>query len=204
MYALLVAVAAVIGITIYGSCSADEDYGDYYYSSNELGTRAERIMERGNEGNGNSLPSVEMIKNNNVVADKMNTAWSMTINCLQKNHQRIEHGFFIYYNPSNGSFDCSEICPGTPIECGQTDKTFTLPALPIPSGHVLCGLFHTHTSLRYCPTKFRETGLSGVDSAAANSLTIPILLEDYTAPYIYGGESENMPHKLYSYNPNEV
>ncbi len=26
MYALLIAVAAVIGITIYGSCSADEDY----------------------------------------------------------------------------------------------------------------------------------------------------------------------------------
>jgi len=53
------------------------------------------------------------------------------------------------------------------VECGQPDKTFTLPALPIPSGHVLCGLFHTHTSLRYCPTKFRKTGLSGGDSAAA-------------------------------------
>ena len=26
MYALLIAVAAMIGITIYGSCSADEDY----------------------------------------------------------------------------------------------------------------------------------------------------------------------------------
>ena len=29
MYALLIAVAAMIGITIYGSCSADEDYGEY-------------------------------------------------------------------------------------------------------------------------------------------------------------------------------
>ena len=29
IYALLIAVAAMIGVTIYGSCSADEDYGDY-------------------------------------------------------------------------------------------------------------------------------------------------------------------------------
>ena len=39
MYALLIAVAACIGITIYASCSADEDYD--YYSGNELSTRAE-------------------------------------------------------------------------------------------------------------------------------------------------------------------
>ena len=31
MYALLVAVAAMIGITIYGSCSADEDYGNSHW-----------------------------------------------------------------------------------------------------------------------------------------------------------------------------
>ena len=47
MYALLIAVAACIGITINGSCSADEDYD--YYSGNELTTRAEREMGRGNE-----------------------------------------------------------------------------------------------------------------------------------------------------------
>jgi len=34
MYALLVAVAVMIGITIYGSCSADEDY-DCYSSKDE-------------------------------------------------------------------------------------------------------------------------------------------------------------------------
>ncbi len=50
MYALLVAVAACIGITIYASCSADEDYD--YYSGNELSTRAERDMGRGVEGQG--------------------------------------------------------------------------------------------------------------------------------------------------------
>ena len=32
MYALLVAVATMIGITIYGSCSADEDYGYVSYA----------------------------------------------------------------------------------------------------------------------------------------------------------------------------
>lgn len=45
MYALLVAVVAMIGITMYGSCSADGDYD--YYSSQELSTRAEREMGRG-------------------------------------------------------------------------------------------------------------------------------------------------------------
>ena len=42
MYALLVAVAAMIGITIYGSCSADEDFWgfDNEYASSE-NTRSE-------------------------------------------------------------------------------------------------------------------------------------------------------------------
>jgi hypothetical protein len=48
MYALLIAVAAVIGITIYASCSADEDF-DYSSDNNELFTRAEREMGRGVE-----------------------------------------------------------------------------------------------------------------------------------------------------------
>lgn len=48
MYALLVAVVALIGITIYGSCSADEDY-DGYSSKDELFTLADSIMGRGVE-----------------------------------------------------------------------------------------------------------------------------------------------------------
>ena len=47
MYVLLIAVATCIGFTINSSCSADEDYD--YYSGNELTTRAERAMGRGNE-----------------------------------------------------------------------------------------------------------------------------------------------------------
>ena len=46
MYALLVAVAACIGITIYASCSADEDY-DGYASKDELFTLADGEMGRG-------------------------------------------------------------------------------------------------------------------------------------------------------------
>ena len=46
MYALLIAVAAMIGITIYGSCSADEDY-DNYSSGDELFTLANGEMGRG-------------------------------------------------------------------------------------------------------------------------------------------------------------
>ena len=53
MYALLVAVAAVIGITIYGSCSADDDY-DNYSSGNELFTLADGEMSlRSDVGGGN-------------------------------------------------------------------------------------------------------------------------------------------------------
>ena len=62
MYALLVAVAVMIGITIYGSCSADEDYD--YYSRQELSTRAEREMGMGNEGNTLTYPTANEILNN--------------------------------------------------------------------------------------------------------------------------------------------
>ena len=48
MCVLLIAVAAVIGITIYGSCSADEDY-DNYSSADELFTLADGEMGRGEE-----------------------------------------------------------------------------------------------------------------------------------------------------------
>jgi hypothetical protein len=48
MYALLIAVAACIGITIYASCSADEDY-DGYASKDELFTLADGEMGRGAE-----------------------------------------------------------------------------------------------------------------------------------------------------------
>lgn len=43
MYALLIAVATMIGVTIYVSCSADEDY-DGYSSDDELFTLAEKEM----------------------------------------------------------------------------------------------------------------------------------------------------------------
>ena len=49
MYALLIAVAAMIGITIYGSCSADEDY-DGYSSKDELFTLADGEMNLRSEG----------------------------------------------------------------------------------------------------------------------------------------------------------
>ena len=48
MYALLVAVAAVIGITIYGSCSADEDFwgfDDEYTSTENTRSEAKDVSE---------------------------------------------------------------------------------------------------------------------------------------------------------------
>ena len=54
MYALLVAVAVMIGITIYGSCSADEDYGDYS-SRDELFTLADGEMNLRSEEQGTAI-----------------------------------------------------------------------------------------------------------------------------------------------------
>lgn len=54
MYALLIAVAAMIGITIYGSCSADEDYGDYS-SRDELFTLADGEMNLRSEEQGTAI-----------------------------------------------------------------------------------------------------------------------------------------------------
>ena len=55
MYALLIAVAACIGITIYASCSADEDY-DNYSTGDELFTLADGEMSlRSDVGGGNAI-----------------------------------------------------------------------------------------------------------------------------------------------------
>lgn len=56
MYALLIAVATMIGITIYGSCSADEDY-DGFSSRDELFTLADGEMNLRSEGNGSTYQS---------------------------------------------------------------------------------------------------------------------------------------------------
>ncbi len=57
-----------------------------------------------------------------------------------------------------------------------------------------------HTSLEYCDsTKFRNTGPTEVDVAAANQKQIPGFLYDYEAPVIHGGDSKNAPKKLYTY-----
>ena len=47
------------------------------------------------------------------------------------------------------------------------------------------------------------SSISHADSMAANSLKVPILLYDYSAPIIFAGDSENEPHILYTYDPNE-
>lgn len=63
MYALLVVVAAVIGITIYASCSADDDY-DNYSSGNELFTLADGEMSlRSDVGGSNRLYASVIIPN---------------------------------------------------------------------------------------------------------------------------------------------
>ena len=54
MYALLIAVATMIGITIYGSCSSEEDY-DGFSSKDELFTLADGEMNLRSEEQGTVL-----------------------------------------------------------------------------------------------------------------------------------------------------
>lgn len=79
MYALLVVVTAMIGITIYASCSADEDYDYGYYSVQELNTRADGMMGMGDEGNSIIYPTnLEMIHDNNTW-NLMESTWRQTL-----------------------------------------------------------------------------------------------------------------------------
>ena len=112
MYALLIAVAAMIAITIYGSCSAEED--DDYYSDNELSTRAEREMRRGNEGNGTIIyPCAENIIDDNVILTKMREVWQETLNLATPTSRR-ECGFYIYWKYANKEFYPGEVVYGDP------------------------------------------------------------------------------------------
>ena len=78
MYALLVAVAVMIGITIYGSCSADEEV-DGYSPQDELYTLADRTTRSEMEGpEVSQFPTVDEILASTVVKNKLNVLWEET------------------------------------------------------------------------------------------------------------------------------
>ena len=196
MYALLIAVATMVCITIYESCSADEDYD--YYSGNELNTRAEREMGRSGEGNNpSSFPSVTEIINNNKVIKRMNTAWKMTLKAANQSG-RQEYGFLIYYDRVTQEYSFSTMYTTDPVICDSTAYV----NLPNFNSNC-CAFFHTHTSLQYCSSIYsRETGPSDGDIDLANNSGVPGILYDYTIERIRGGMPKDMEHTVYTFGPD--
>lgn len=130
MYALLVAVAAMICITIYFSCSADEDYD--YYSRQELSTRAEREMRSGNEGHGteHDFPTIVQIKQSSAVQLKRQEAWDSTL-AHANSLTCCEYGFYIYYDKATSTITCSNLVKGPDVSYTDTASVdLTNPEFP--------------------------------------------------------------------------
>lgn len=198
MYALLIAVATMIGITIYASCSSDEDYDYGYHFGQELSTRADGMMGMGNEGQGASrtYPHVNEIKENQKVKDAMDAAWRQALEDAN-NGIRREYYFLIYYR-SNGVFDCSSATPGPVINNCNTHADINITYYDDPD---LCAYFHTHTSLKFCPdTLSRSTGPSEIDLNSNIAQQVPCLVRDFESQYLDGGMDHSIiPDSIYIY-----
>ena len=194
MYVLLIAVAAVIGITIYASCSADEDYD--YYSGNELTTRAEREMGKSREGSSRTYPHVNEIKENQTVKTAMDAVWSQAL-LDADNGIRREYYFLIYYR-SNGVYDCSSPESGLVISDCNTNADIDIHYSDDPD---LCAYFHTHTSLKFCPDSLgRYTGPSNIDLSSKIARYVPCLVRDFQTPFLKGGMDHSIiPDSIYQY-----
>ena len=200
MYALLVAVAVMIGITIYGSCSADEDYD--YYSRQELSTRAEREMRSGNEGHGteHDFPTIVQIKQSSAVQLKRQEAWDSTL-AHANSLTGCEYGFYIYNDKATSTITCSNLVKGPDVSYTDTASVdLTNPEFP----DLLCAKFHTHPPLEACTTPcYRQTGPSDLDLALSKRDKIPGLVEDYSGDIIGNGHPKNSSHETdYIYPPH--
>lgn len=195
MYALLIAVATMIGITIYASCSSDEDF-DYSSDNDELFTRAEREMGRGREGASRTYPHVNEIKENQTVKTAMDAAWSQALQDADQGIRR-EYYFFVYYR-SNGEYDCSTPEPGPIISNCNTHANIVFQYSDDPD---LCAYFHTHTSLKFCPDSVgRYTGPSKTDLGTTLAKQVPCLVRDFQTLFLQGQMDHSIiPDSVYLY-----
>ena len=104
------------------------------------------------------------------------------------------------------SYHIGDVEAGPNVTCG--DHAFmTIPSITeenwpkhIANGEIGCyavAFFHAHTPYTYCPPSCsRETGPSESDIQSSESLGIPILVCDYSAPVIKGGHELNMPYTV--------
>ena len=197
MYVLLIAVAACIGILIYASCSADEDY-DGYASKDELFTLADGEMSlRSDVGSYLPFPTVDEILANQAVRDTMLMIWEET-KSLATNTQRQELGVFIRYDRTTGQYSFGQIRYGKPVNCHQRGEISVTPDY----WNDRCAFFHTHTTLQYCVGWSRTTNPSTNDSNYGNTLGIPGIVYDYDIDVLQGGMSKDMAWKEKKYGPN--
>lgn len=188
MYALLIAVAAVIGITIYGSCSADEDYDGYYYPDNELSTRADGIMDRGNETPEviYQYPTRKQILASTVVRAAMDRAWEMTLDSASENGC-YEFGFFIYYRHTDHTFYVDSVFAQGQLTYAEVGSNACIDLGHHPIDNIeVCAFFHTHVPVVYSPSPVavRPTGPSPADEDAEAAYELPGFVYDYTESFI--------------------
>ena len=196
MSALLISVVTMIGIMIYGSCSADEDYDYGYYSVPELNTRADGMMGMGDEGNSIIYPTnLEMIHDNNTW-NLMESTWRQTLSNATSTTTQ-EFGFYIYYKNFN-TIEPGVLVSGPPVDTTQSHDSIRLGKYK--NKNEVCGVFHTHPPLtNYGSNWSRITGPSITDINNAILRKIPCMVCDYAAPRIYGGHNKDAPYQIYSY-----
>lgn len=202
MYALLVAVAVMIGITIYGSCSADEDYD--YYSRQELSTRAEREMGMGNEGNTLTYPTANEILNNSDFLELASILWQKTL-ANATSEVRYEFGSYVQWDPTDNSFSWVKVIQGKPTY-GNDSATITYD--PVynrndPAHKYICASFHTHTPMTTVSDSllYRYSGPSPKDRFNAITTGLPGLVCDYSATRVYPNTPKNAAYQIYHYGP---
>lgn len=198
MYALLAAIAAMIGITICGSCSSDEDYDCHF--GQELSTRADGMMRSENEGHGieYDFPTLSTIEHSSAVQQRRQEAWDSTL--AHANSQTCcEYGFYIYYDKATQTISCSNLVKGP--DAFYTDTTTVdLNHPEFPSK--LCATFHTHPPLEDCTIScYRSVGPSDLDMAISKRDKTPGLVEDYSGDIIWNGHPKNSPHETYYVSP---
>lgn len=178
------------------SCSG-EDF-DEPWQGPELETKAIKTRS-GNEVT-YTFPHRDDIAKSQAVIEKMDQAWSMTLQNATSTHRK-EYGFYIYVDHSTGTLTCGPIVSGDNVSCGETG-TITLGH--VSNGSTVCACFHTHTPLDSCSTTCsRETGSSGDDEDFAVSSGIPGLLYDYRRPRISNYTPRTVSKKLYKFGPKK-
>ena len=153
------------------------------------------------------FPSTYDMEQDTYLASEMESLWQETLDAASSTSRR-EMGFWIYaYVDNNGlEFEIGDEeegpqitgCVGTNGSIAPGSPDVELPSAPDDTEvKFYVGYFHTHTTLHYCSSGSRDTGLSDGDEDYASNNTIPILLYDYSASIIYAGHDLDDPYELY-------